>query len=455
MKKALVILLSLAMIGVVFAEEPKPELKVSEFTGSAAVLFGADLDTGAVAFNNEASASLKVDIVSGGDKATSGSGIWGELKIKTDGDPIRVTATNDTDKPTLSGKVVVDVAKLHFGDVAYLGIKKDGTSIDYAATPATAGRFFKVNDDKYYGIRSGSKLVDDVYGAVGPKAEYGVVFGVSLPKLFNLDVDFRSFENLVTDGSKVAAGYSNNKNAFGVRAKAALTAVDNLTLEGAVNTGFDDNLGFGAKAEYKFALNDTYYLLPNVGFNGESRIAGDEKFGWGAHAGLVFGWGAKSKIDYYFFDDSEYYPGVAAGITIKGDTTWPSTKKSPIGLNVSAMSGSIVPNLNAAVAFEVADLQATNLEMGIAAVAKYDVKMDPMTITPKFGISYYSDASKATDDKAKTDIYVKAGLDIAKIFPNTTLSFEYASNDLNGGVNEGTRTDKTMGLLYTKLKISF
>ncbi|HOJ99622.1 MAG TPA: hypothetical protein PLW34_08680, partial [Termitinemataceae bacterium] len=60
-----------------------------------------------------------------------------------------------------------------------------------------------------------------------------------------------------------------------------------------------------------------------------------------------------------------------------------------------------------------------------------------------------------TNDKEKTDIYVKAGLDIAKIFPNTTLSFEYASNDLNGGVNEGTRTDKTMGLLYTKLKISF
>lgn len=58
MKKALVILLSLAMIGVVFAEEPKPELKVSEFTGSASVLFGADLDTGAVAFDNEASADL-------------------------------------------------------------------------------------------------------------------------------------------------------------------------------------------------------------------------------------------------------------------------------------------------------------------------------------------------------------------------------------------------------------
>jgi hypothetical protein len=77
-----------------------------------------------------------------------------------------------------------------------------------------------------------------------------------------------------------------------------------------------------------------------------------------------------------------------------------------------------------------------------------------MTITPKFGINYYNNAAGTTDN-AKTDVYVKAGLDIEKIFPNTTLSFEYASNDFVGGVGNGVTTDKTMGLFYTKLKISF
>lgn len=472
MKKALVILLALAMVGVVFAEEPKPELKVSEFTGSASVLFGADLDTGAVAFNNEASADLKLDLIGGGDKTTAGSGIWGELKIKTDGDPIRVTA--DGTNSTLSGyKVIVDVAKLHFGELAYLGIKKDGTKIDYVMLADMAAPYFKVDNTKYYG-QTTTNTLETNYPGVGPDAAYGVVFGVSLPKLVDINVDFRSFDQLKTDGSAVAAGATAlSKNAFGVRAKAALTAVDNLTLEAAVNTGFGGtdayyDLGFGAKVGYKLSLGDKYYVKPNAAFNGVLKTAGDSgvsatkgtgSLAWRSHAGVLLGWGDKaSAIDTYFFDDSDqdwgYYPGLSVGVTMAGDADAPSGSKMPIGLNVSTMTGSLVPNLTAAAAFEVENLNADNLKMGVAAVAKYAITQDKMTFTPKFGVNYYSDASQTTD-KAKTDIYVKAGLDIGQIFPNTTLSFEYASNDLNGGVNNGATTDKTMGLFYTKLKIAF
>uniref|UniRef100_A0A7C3ELT5 Uncharacterized protein n=1 Tax=Gracilinema caldarium TaxID=215591 RepID=A0A7C3ELT5_9SPIR len=451
------------MVGVVFAEEPKADFKVTEFTGSASVLFGADLDTSAVAFSNSTDVSLKASLITSGDKATTGEGIWGEIKIKTDGDPLIIKATQDAAQATVDGfTVIVDVAKLHFGDMAYLGIKKDGTKIDYAMLADMAAPYFKVDNTKYYGQKTSNTLLSD-YDGVGPDAPYGVVFGIALPKLVSVDVDFRSFENLVTDGTQVAAGYS-NKNAFGVRAKAALKAVDNLTLEGAVNTGFDGdgdkyNLGFGAKVGYKFALNDKFYVKPNAAFNGESRIAGDEKLGWGAHAGVLLGWGDKaSAIDTYFFDDSDedwgYYPGVSVGVTLAGNTAAPSDAKMPIGLNVSTMTGSLVENLTAAAAFEMKDLNADKKEMGFAAVAKYAIKQDKMTLTPKVGFNYYSDEAGA-NDKAKTDMYVKAGLDIGQIFPNTTLSFEYASNDLNGGVANGGTTDKTAGLFYTKLKISF
>jgi len=475
MKKALVILLSLAMIGVVFAEEPKPELKVSEFTGSASVLFGADLDTGAVAFDNEASADLKLDLIGGGDKTTAGSDIWGELKIKTDGDPIRVTA-DGTDTKKLSGyKVVVDVAKLHFGDMAYLGIKKDGTSIDYVMLADMAAPYFKVDNTKYYGqLTTTPDTLETNYGSVGPNAKYGVVLGVSLPKLVDISVDFRSFDQLKTDGSGVAAGAVElSKNAFGLRAKAALTAVDNLTFEAAMNTGFGGkdayyDFGFGAKVGYKLSLGDKYYVKPNAAFNGVIKNAGGEgvadvkgsgKLAWYSHAGVLLGWGGKAKtINTYFFNDSDadwgYYPGVSVGVTMRGDADDPSGAKMPIGLNVSTMTGSLVENLTAAAAFEIEDLNADKQKMGFAAVAKYAIKQDKMTLTPKVGFNYYSDASQATDKK-KTDMYLKAGLDIEKIFPNTTLSFEYASNDLNGGVDNGDTTDKTMGLFYTKLKIAF
>jgi len=483
MKKALVILLSLAMIGVVFAEEPKPELKVSEFTGSASVLFGADLDTGAVAFDNEASAELKLDLIGGGDKTTAGSDIWGELKIKTDGDPIRVTANDTNNDPTLSGyKVVVDVAKLHFGDMAYLGIKKDGTSIDYVMLADMAAPYFKVDNKKYYGqLTSKPDTLETDYGSVGPNAKYGVVLGVSLPKLVDINVDFRSFDQLKTDGSGVAAGADElSKNAFGLRAKAALTAVDNLTFEAAMNTGFGGkdayyDFGFGAKVGYKLSLGDKYYVKPNAAFNGVLKNAGEDenaggagvaatkgsgKLAWSSHAGVLLGWGGKAKtINTYFFNDSDadwgYYPGVSVGVTMSGDADAPSGAKMPIGLNVSTMTGSLVENLTAAAAFEIKNLNADKQVMGFAAVAKYAIKQDKMTLTPKVGFNYYSDASQATD-KEKTDMYLKAGLDIEKIFPNTTLSFEYASNDLNGGVvANGATTDKTMGLFYTKLKIAF
>jgi hypothetical protein len=463
MKKALVILLAFAMVGVVFAEEPKADFKVTEFTGSASVLFGADLDTSAVAFSNSTDVSLKASLITGGDKATTGEGVWGELKIKTDGDPLIIKATHDTAQALADGYlVIVDVAKLHFGDMAYLGIKKDGTAIDYTMLADMAAPYFKVDNTKYYGQKTATTLLAD-YAGVGPDAPYGVVFGVSLPKLVNVDVDFRSFEELITDGSKVAAGYD-NKNAFGVRAKAALTAVDNLTLEGAVNTGFDGdgdkyNLGFGAKVGYKFALDDKFYVKPNAAFNGVSRIAGDEKLGWGAHAGVLFGWGEKaSAIDTYFFDDSDtdwgYYPGVSVGVTLSGDTANPSDAKMPIGLNVSTMTGSLVENLTAAAAFEVKDFNADKKEMGFVTVLKYAIKQEKMTFTPKLGFNFYNDEAGA-DDKAKTDMYLKAGLEIGQVFPNTTLSFEYASNDLNGGVSNGEITDKTIGLFYTKLTISF
>ena len=62
MKKALVVLLALALVGGAFADAPVANVDVAEFTGSATVTWGVDLDNdNATGFKNETDASFKVN----------------------------------------------------------------------------------------------------------------------------------------------------------------------------------------------------------------------------------------------------------------------------------------------------------------------------------------------------------------------------------------------------------
>ena len=80
-------------------------------------------------FANSTSASLKINIVDGGDKATTGEGVWGEIKITTDG--LSIENNGNT-----NGTASVDTAKIHFGPV-YLGIKSGDTQVgSYKLTSA-------------------------------------------------------------------------------------------------------------------------------------------------------------------------------------------------------------------------------------------------------------------------------------------------------------------------------
>jgi hypothetical protein len=89
MKKAVLLVAALVMIcSFAFAAEPAAGLKIAEFTGNAKVVLGVDLGTGSIAFTNAGEADIKLDLLSAGDKSTTGDNIWGELKIKADGDPI-------------------------------------------------------------------------------------------------------------------------------------------------------------------------------------------------------------------------------------------------------------------------------------------------------------------------------------------------------------------------------
>ena len=146
MKKALVLLLALSMVFGAFADEPVANVNVSEFSGEASVTWGVDLDAERTGFKNDAKVTLKLNLIDGGDKSSTGEGIQGEIKIKTDGDTFTKVEGNDVEFGALKipAKIKVDTAKLHFGENAYIGIKSGDTQVgEYKLDTALAAEQIK------------------------------------------------------------------------------------------------------------------------------------------------------------------------------------------------------------------------------------------------------------------------------------------------------------------------
>ena len=190
MKKALVLLLALSMVFGAFADEPVANVNVSEFKGEAAVTWGVDLDSGKTGFKNDAKVTMKLNLIDGGDKSSTGEGVWGEIKIKTDGDTFTTAEGNDIKFGALEipAKIKVDTAKLHFGDNAYIGIMSGDTKVgEYKLDTAVAAEKTK-NENKGAFIVT---EVDDDGKMTGPAYQNGIVAGYG-NDMFAIDVDFRS-----------------------------------------------------------------------------------------------------------------------------------------------------------------------------------------------------------------------------------------------------------------------
>jgi len=483
MKKALMVLLAVAIVGAfAYAADPVPAFSIAEFTGNATVSLNVDLDNSAIAFSNSTDADIKLQFCPAGDKITAGEGTWAELKIKTDGDPIgmKITGTKISDLATIASgsapfygfKVVVDVAKIHFGPNLFLDIKAPGSTIDYGQIPDLAAPYMPYSGK--YGSTAGTVLLSDKAGAAGPSTvAAGATVDFTVPKVVEVALSFGSpawadgTTGITGTGGLAAAA----KNNFGALAKVSLLAVDNLTVEAKASTGFGGDsttkydMGIGAKVGYKLMLGDKYYLKPNVAFHMETP-AGQTKSAMVLGAGVLFGFGG-AKADCmgktYFFSaggsqDWGFYPGVAVSIQnyadIAGITGLGWTQGKGTSINVSAWTNAdFVPGLKAGVAYEIDNLTpATGVtqKSGLSAVVTYALTADKLTITPKFCLNTYSDSLVT----ANNTMFVKAGVDVAGLINNTTLSVQYDSNDMTTGLTHGTAKDK-LGKIAVTCKLAF
>lgn len=379
MKKALVILMALSMVFAAFADEPAVKNEIAEFTGSASVTWGVDLDAGKTGFKNEESAKLKFTLIGKGDKSTAGDGVWGELKIKA-GDASEAEA-NGADANVVVKKVAVDVAKIHISDMLAIGIR-EGSNKYGEYKPVTA-----VKSDGHY-------ATSNVGGAVTD----GITLEVKLPDLLDLNIDFRSVEQ-----------YTNN---YGIGTSLAVKAVENLNLKVGFGIDFFNNnpWGLSASADYKLGLSDTMYLKPQVGFTMTNADNSGE-----IAAALLFGWGKENQDTNIKWVSKKVSDGFSVATKIA------LADGSAIPLCVGVWDSTFVENLKVGAQFHVNDLK--NFAVNTLA---FEFAYDLGGIKPAVAFAMDKGGDLAWTDDMKLDVKI----DFTGFVTNTTFTLEYESGNL-------------------------
>jgi hypothetical protein len=473
MKKALVVFLALAMIAGVFADEPVAEASVAKFSGEASVTWGVDLDTEKTGFSNHEKAELEIVFVEGGDKATSGDGVWAEIKIKTEGLQYKKANENNGSKDALwngdKGFAEIDVAKIHLGPV-YVGVRSGDTQTGKLNLPRALGfEQFRLND-------------------IGINKTQGIVVGYSAGDIFSIDVDLRSAAKY-NDDYAVAAEIT-SKPISGLTAKAGFTY--GIEAARTATTLVDDLYAMSASVAYKMNIGDKgMYVEPAVGYvNLLNEVALDpskpnektlQKGVVGV--GVLFGFSDETEKDnpglplfddanskksnagasvvaFFDFDSNRKYTLDSNGVALA------TPKDAPIVIPFSfdVWTGSkLVPNLNVAAFVRTNDITAyttqeggSDLTLNTGFAAKYDVKVNDLTITPKFGmILNITDESRKDFKSSSQTANIEAGVDVAGLINNTTVSVLYKVGDFskltetNGTVTSTTSVEKRGTLDFT------
>ena len=502
MKKALSVFLMLALVGSVFAAEPVADVNVAEFKGDASVQWGVDIDNGKTGFKNSASVTLKLNLLNEGSKSTTGDGVWGELVIKTNGDTF-AKATNTSYLALPAMNVVVDTAKIHFGP-AYIGITSGNTQtgelkMDAAIKSADHNNSKVLSDvgpgDFSQGITLGYD--HDIFSVAADirshnktvsiwRLEYNAPdlhFVESLPsgKLFDNEVaadeakttieEYYKAQGRTVSVSVVKVGDYNDvdyqyTNAYAFALEGELKPVENLSIKAGASYNYetdtagkkyhlDSVLGYSASVGYKMALNDTFYLRPQVGFTGKNVLSNkDDRGEYIVAGGLLFGWGEIGIDDnagVYFLDNDDakkVSPGV--GVVVSTNPIGDATK---ITVEPSFFSGDIIPGLTAAsyATMDIATYDAPKTEKFTYTIlngVKYAIPVGAGTITPQLGTKMVG------NDAAFSTFNLKVGVEVAGFVSNTTFFTVYESGNLVAEDLAG-KSDPGLGTLNFGTKISF
>lgn len=437
-----------------------------ELNGSATTTFGVDLDSGATGFQNSVTAEIQFHFnvpttatKSGMDMGT----IYGEILL----DEILVDNVQSADSSEVYWDVdiAVDYAKI-MGNNWWISVVGPDATIDYE----------NALQNGIIGIAAAwDKQMDSVSNVVASSG--GFEAGFSVPDVAAIELSLFS----ITDWTATTDA---EKNAYGFKAAVALNAVENLTLEAAVNMGFGDNLvgsdatdavygwidpatgdavtddtsttptwgvvtaatadsalntdmGIGGKLAYAIAVGDIT-ITPEIAADVRMVTAGtDIAIGNGLRVAMPGSeiTAAEDGVKTDAGTSVAWDDGVNSGLTLGWDYYMPADG-SDASLGIQAHYGlSSVENFQLAVGFEAADLMAASTTMGMAVYTQYTMG----DIKPWGGFFMEFDGGQ---------MIANAGLTWSNIVPLTTLTVIWRSGDLAA-------TEADLGILTAAVKVAY
>lgn len=413
MKKiAMMALLACFVLSLGFAQEFTPSVSVS---GSATFKLGFNLDTSVFALKNSGSADLKVNLVPKASATTDAAeGAYGWIQLKD----WKLEDFGVSD-PKVNAKIVFDPFFVQLYNESDL---KSLSAGGHSLPNLMDGNFLLTT------------IKGDTFKATAADLNYLYA---------GYDTDNFDFTLKVGNGNDYCAD-AEGVDAMWAFAPEIAFAADQLSVKAsalyAMNIAVDTAVG--TEVAYTMPLNDQINIAPSVGFDLVLPEGADAT--WAAGVGVFAKWGGQDEYNSYTLasDECEYswskfkhQGGAGVGLQYQDD----GTMNMVVQANEQRGDDGLVPGLGAGVDFEISDLTDT---MGMAAGVFVNYKVN--NITPYARVQW-KDATAAGN--ADGSLALGAGLEVASVLPNTTLTIDYATPELMGTANSG--------LLLTAVKISF
>ena len=468
MKKALAILLALSMVFAAFADAPAADFSVVSFSGNAALEWVSDLDNEKNGFNNTTEAAVKINLFNAGDAATSGEGVWGELKIVTDKDGFYEVKDGSAlaaglTTPPLYAKV--DTAKIHFvdGDVGIaLNILKPGLALGENVLPTAVAADVKSAKFDVASLAPASaeytaakEAYDDAVKTLETEKKSGSAEAI-LTAERNVATKKEALDKIaapaaLTNGfaleitsSVIDANFKVMDNGvaadkeWGFGADATIKAVENLNVKAGFAYAFEKT-AFLASVDYKLAIDEKLYVKPAVVFgtmDETKQLAASALFGWGTEGQEpdFIKDGLKDKDG----NDTRFIPNKCAdgfSVTFTTNMADPAVNAISFGLYDSTL----LEGLKVGAAYG-AELDAFG-EGTLSLAAKYGTDIDILTIALDFGF-------RTTFGLDKSSLYAYAvEVSTDDVIDNTKLYAKYESLTAQGA-------DTAKGKITVGAKIS-